>query len=98
MTTETGTSADTGAHQLTPFLSTPLGSGVCIAVSAVCYFIAIRFIDLWPFALFAPMPMLAAAFAAPSRSRALLCAFIPIFVGSFGLWSAESFFLSTFFS
>lgn len=97
MTAETGTSIGTGAHRLTPFLSTPLGSGVCIAVSAICYFIAIRFIDLWPIALFAPMPMLAAAFAAPSWRRALLCAFIPIFVGCFGLWSAESFFLSTFF-
>ncbi|MGC1678799.1 MAG: hypothetical protein WA740_14825, partial [Candidatus Binataceae bacterium] len=93
--TETGASAATGSDRATPFLSTPLGSGVCIAVSAICYFIAIRFIDLWPFALFAPMPMLAAAFAARSRARALLCAFIPIFVGCFGLWSAESFFLST---
>ena len=97
MTTGTKTSAATEADRVTPFLATPLGSAVCIAVSAICYFIAIRFIDLWPIALFAPMPMLAAAFAAPSRARAVLCAFIPIFVGCFGLWSAESFFLSTVF-
>ena len=74
-------------------LSTPLGEALCIAASAVCYFLAIRFIDLWPFALLAPLPMLAAAFAAPSRMRALLCAFIPLFIGEFGVWSAESFFL-----
>jgi apolipoprotein N-acyltransferase len=85
--------AGTRPARFSPFLSTPAGSGLCVAVSAVCYFIAIRFIDLWPFALFAPLPMLAAAFGAPSRWRATVCAFVPIFAGSFGLWSAESFFL-----
>ncbi|MGC1341781.1 MAG: hypothetical protein WA854_05620, partial [Candidatus Binataceae bacterium] len=97
MTTADATIAGAGSDQATPFLTTALGAAVCIAVSAICYFIAIRFIDLWPIALFAPMPMLAAAFAARSRARAVLCAFVPAFVGSFGLWSAESFFLSTFF-
>jgi apolipoprotein N-acyltransferase len=76
------------------FLSTQLGEALCIAGSAVCYFLAIRFIDLWPIALLAPMPMLAATFAAPSRKRAWLCAFVPLFIGEFGLWSSEAFFLS----
>ena len=66
----TGTRSD----RFAPFLSSPLGSALCIVVSGVCYFVAIRLIDLWPFALLAPMPMVAAAFAAPSRTRAALCA------------------------
>ncbi len=66
---------------------------LCIGIAALCYFLAIRFIDLWPIALLAPMPMLAATFAAPSRRRAWLCAFAPAFIGEFGVWSAESFFL-----
>ena len=86
--------AGTRSDRFAPFLSSPLGSALCIVVSGVCYFVAIRLIDLWPFALLAPMPMLAAAFAAPSRTRAALCGFVPIFAGSFGQWSAESFFLS----
>ena len=45
------------------------------------------------FALLAPLPMLAATFAAPSRTRAAMCAFVPLFIGEFGVWSAESFFL-----
>jgi apolipoprotein N-acyltransferase len=86
--------ADTSPNRYGPFLSKPFGSDLCTVVSAVCYFVAIRFIDLWPFALFAPMPMLAASFAAPSRLRAMFCAFVPTFVGSFAIWSAESFFLT----
>jgi apolipoprotein N-acyltransferase len=93
MTTAAPTVADPGPDRTAPFLANPLGEALCIAVSAVSYFIAIRFIDQWPFALLAPLPMLAAAFAAPSRRRAAVCAFVPIFVGEFGLWSAESFFL-----
>ena len=65
--------AETRSDRFAPFLSRPLGSGLCIAVSAVCYFVAIRFIDLWPFGLLTPMPLLAAAFAAPSRIRAMFC-------------------------
>jgi apolipoprotein N-acyltransferase len=87
--------AEMQAVQTAAFLASPLGEAICIAVSAVCFFIASRFIDAWPFALFAPMPMLAAAFAAPTRARAMLCSFVPIFIGTFGEWSAESFFLST---
>jgi apolipoprotein N-acyltransferase len=75
------------------FLASTVGDVFCVGASAVSYYLAIRHIDLWPFALFAPLPMLAAAFAAPTRSRAMLLAFIPIFLGSFGEWSAESFFL-----
>ncbi|HUA36753.1 MAG TPA: nitrilase-related carbon-nitrogen hydrolase [Candidatus Binataceae bacterium] len=88
--------AEIQAVQSAPFLASPLGEALCIAISAVCFFIASRFIDMWPVALFAPMPMLAVAFAAPTRARAMLCAFVPIFIGTFGEWSAESFFLSTF--
>jgi apolipoprotein N-acyltransferase len=82
------------ASNRAPFLSTQLGEVICIAVSAACYFLAIRFIELWPIALLAPLPMLAATFAAPSRKRAWLCALVPPFIGEFGLWSSESFFLS----
>jgi apolipoprotein N-acyltransferase len=81
------------ASDRAPFLTTSRGELLCVAVSAACYFLAIRFIDLWPIALLAPLPMLAATFAAPSLRRALLCAFIPLFFGEFGVWSAESFFL-----
>jgi apolipoprotein N-acyltransferase len=94
MSTAASHIADTRSDRFAPFLSKPVGWGLCTAVSAVCYLVAIRFIDLWPFALFAPMPLLAASFAAPSRLRATFCAFVPIFIGSFGLWSAESFFLT----
>ncbi len=94
MTAATPKIADPRSDRSTPFLATPLGAGLCILVSAVCYFVATRFIDLWPVALLAPMPMLAAAFAAPSRTRAALCAFIPLFAGSFGEWNLESTFLS----
>lgn len=80
-------------ERFAPFLGGPLGSGICVAVSAVCYFVAVRFIELWPFALLAPLPLLAAAFAAPSRKLAMSCAFVPIFAGNFGRWNAESFFL-----
>ncbi len=76
-----------------PFLSSSLGEVFCVVVSALCYFLASRFMDLWLFALLAPLPMLAATFAAPSRTRAALCAFVPLFIGEFGVWSAESFFL-----
>ena len=81
------------AFDRAPFLTSTLGELLCIAVSAVCYFLATRFIDLWPIALLAPLPMLAATFAASSRIRAALCAFVPLFIGEFGVWSAESFFL-----
>ena len=87
--------ADAKPEQPRLFLATTVGEIFCSGASAICYFVAIRFIDLWPFALFAPLPLLAAAFAAPTRTRALLCAFIPTFIGTFGEWSAESFFLST---
>ena len=88
--------AEIQAIQPRSFLTSPLGEAICVGLSAVCFFIASRFIDAWPVALFAPMPMLAVAFAAPTRARAMLCAFVPIFIGMFGEWSAESFFLSTF--
>ena len=77
-----------------PFLSTARGAAVCIAVSAGCFFLALRFIDLWPVALLAPMPLLAAAFAAPTRRGAALCAFLPAFLGNFGQYSTEADFLS----
>jgi apolipoprotein N-acyltransferase len=76
-------------------LASTVGEVFCIGASAVSYYLATRYIDLWPFALFAPLPLLAAAFAAPTRARAMLCAFLPVFIGIFGEWSAESFFLST---
>ncbi len=78
-----------------PFLASTVGEVFCIGASAVSYYLAARYIDLWPFALFAPLPLLAAAFVAPTRARAMLCAFLPVFIGTFGEWSAESFFLST---
>jgi len=77
-----------------PFLSTRRGETICVVVSAVCYFLAIRYIDLWPIALLAPMPLLAAAFAAPTRTSAALCAFLPAFIGNFGEYSTEADFLS----
>ncbi len=77
------------------FLASIVGEIFCIGASAGSYYLAIRHIDLWPFALFAPLPLLAAAFAAPTRSPAMLCAFIAVFLGTFGEWSAESSFLST---
>lgn len=76
------------------FLASNVGAMVCIAVSSVCYFLAIRFIDWWPIALAAPLPMLAATFAAPTKMRARLCAFVPLFLGGFGEWASEYFFLS----
>ncbi|HVN29849.1 MAG TPA: nitrilase-related carbon-nitrogen hydrolase, partial [Candidatus Binataceae bacterium] len=38
--------------------------------------------------------MLAATFAAPTKLRARLCAFLPLFLGGFGEWASEYFFLS----
>jgi apolipoprotein N-acyltransferase len=75
------------------FLGSAVGEIFCIGASAGCYYLSIRYIDLWPFALLAPLPLLAGAFAAPTRARAMLCAFIPVFIGNFGAWGAESFFL-----
>src|SRR5579872_3539430 len=77
-----------------PFLNTRRGETICVVVSAVCYFLAIRYIDLWPIALLAPMPLLAAAFAAPTSTSAALCAFLPAFLGNFGEYSTEADFLS----
>lgn len=54
------------------FLASKMGATLCVAISALSFFLAIRFIDLWPFALFAPMPVLAVAFAAPARTKAAL--------------------------
>jgi apolipoprotein N-acyltransferase len=76
------------------FLASNAGATLCIAVSAICFFLSIRFIDWWPFALAAPLPMLAATFAAPTQMRARLCAFVPLFLGGFGEWASEYFFLS----
>jgi apolipoprotein N-acyltransferase len=76
------------------FLASNTGAALCIAVSAICFFLSIRFIDWWPLALAAPLPMLAATFAAPTQMRARLCAFVPPFLGGFGEWASEYFFLS----
>jgi len=35
------------------------GVAACAAVAALYYFLSIRFVDLWPFALFAPLPRVA---------------------------------------
>jgi apolipoprotein N-acyltransferase len=85
--------ADAKTERRERFLASTVGEVFCIGASAGCYYLSIRYIDLWPFTLFAPLPMLAAAFAAPTWMRAMLCAFLPIFIGIFGEWSAESFFL-----
>lgn len=92
MTTAAATTAEAASNRA-PFLGTLFGEVLCIGIAALCYFLSIRFIDLWPVALLAPLPMLAAAFAAPTRRRAALCALVPLFIGEFGVWSAESFFL-----
>lgn len=76
------------------FFASNTGAALCVAVSAICFFLSIRFIDWWPFALAAPLPMLAATFAAPTTMRARLCAFVPPFLGGFGEWASEYFFLS----
>jgi apolipoprotein N-acyltransferase len=76
------------------FLAGNVGAIICIAISSVCYFLAFRFIDLWLVSLVAPLPMLAATFAAPTKNRARLCAFVPLFLGGFGEWASEYFFLS----
>jgi apolipoprotein N-acyltransferase len=85
--------ADAKPEQRERFLASTVGEIFCIGASAASYYLSIRYIDLWPFALFAPLPLLAAAFAAPTRSRAMLLAFLPVFIGNFGAFSAESFFL-----
>jgi apolipoprotein N-acyltransferase len=76
------------------FLASNAGATLCVAASSILYFLAIRFIDLWFVSLLAPLPMLAATFAAPTRRRAWLCAFLPLFLGGFGEWASEYFFLS----
>ena len=70
------------------------GVAACAAVAALCYFLSIRFIDLWPVALLAPLPLLVAAFAARSRWAAALCTFAALLIGNFGWWATDSFFLS----
>ncbi|HVN29634.1 MAG TPA: hypothetical protein VMT64_14145, partial [Candidatus Binataceae bacterium] len=49
------------------FLASNLGEIACVAVSSILYFLGIRFIDLWYVSLAAPLPMLAATFAAPTK-------------------------------
>lgn len=95
MSTAAGRIEVTGnsAHAVS-FLASMRGEAACIVVSAVCFFLALRWIDLWPIALVAPMPMLAVAFAAPTRRAAALCAFLPAFLGNFGQYSTEADFLS----
>jgi apolipoprotein N-acyltransferase len=83
------------AQQFAPgFLATRIGAIACVAVSSIAYFLAFRFIDWWLVSLVAPLPMLAATFAAPTKLRARLCAFVPPFLGGFGEWASEYFFLS----
>src|SRR5579862_1246744 len=95
MSTAVARSEDTASTEReVPFLATSRGQVICIAVSAICFFLSLRFIDLWPVALLAPMPMLAVAFAAPSRRAAALCAFLPVFIGNFGQYWQEADFLT----
>src|SRR5271166_4939022 len=72
---------------------TPYGAGACVALSAISYFLVIRFVGLWPISLFAPLPILVLAFTTESWRTAAIASFVVFFVGDLGWWSSESFFL-----
>lgn len=74
-------------------LDTPYGAAACIALSAISYFLVIRFVGLWPISLFAPLPILALAFSAKSWRTAAIASFAAFYIGSLAWWFSESFFL-----
>ena len=74
-------------------LRTPYGAAACVALSAIAYFLVIRFVGLWPISLFAPLAILALAFSTKSWRTAAIASFTVFFIGDLGWWSSESFFL-----
>jgi apolipoprotein N-acyltransferase len=74
-------------------LRTPYAAAACVALSAISYFLVIRFVGLWPISLFAPLPVLALAFSTKSWRTAVIASFAVFFVGDLGWWPTESFFL-----
>ena len=80
------------AAQTNP-LCTAYGTAICIALSAISYFIVTRFVGLWPISLFAPLPILALAFSAKSWRTAAISSFAAFYIGSLAWWYSESFFL-----
>jgi len=83
-----------GAHTeaINP-LRTPYGAAACVALSALSYFLVVRFVGLWPISLFAPLPILALAFSTKSWRTAAIASFAALFIGDLGWLSSESFFL-----